>query len=93
MTNIDLEQWSKIRDQGKSKYLLIHWVLLAAMPVAIIIPVIRGFFIAKGIAYFISPEFVKNFLLFFILCIVISLIIGNAKWKKNEKIFKDSYKD
>ena len=85
MENINLEQWSKIRAQGKGKYIFFQWVLCAAIPVAIIMPIIRGLIVGEGLQYFFSSEFIGNILVFLILCIVIALIAGNVKWKKNER--------
>ena len=86
MADISLEQWIRIKNQGKIKYLLIHWVLLAAVPVAVIMPVVSGLARGESLSYFLSDRFVGSFLLFLLLCIVISLLAGNSKWKKLERL-------
>lgn len=87
MIYIDQKQWIHIKNQGKGKYLLIHWVLLAAIPAAIILSIIRGFVSGFVLSYFSSAEFLKDLALLLFLCIIISLIAGNRRWKKNEKFY------
>ena len=53
MENINTEQWSKIRSQGKGKYIFFHWVLCAAIPVAILMTIIRGLTGREGLQYFL----------------------------------------
>jgi len=31
------EEWSKIREQGKLVYIITHWILSAAFPIAIVL--------------------------------------------------------
>jgi len=85
MAIISQEQWTRIKNQGKTKYLLIHWVLLAAIPVSIIMPILVGIMNGGGIDYFVSGEFVRRLLIYILLCTLIALIAGNRQWRKNEK--------
>lgn len=89
MANISQDQWSRIRNQGKTKYLLIHWVLSAAIPVSIIMPILVGLINGEGIDYFVSGEFARRLLVYILLCTLIALIAGNRQWRKNEKRYSN----
>ena len=88
MSKSNKEEWSKIKAQGKSMYILTHWFLAAALPLAIILPLIRGIIREKSVGFIISLDFIKSILLYMILCTIISVIFGLIRWNQNEKTFK-----
>lgn len=88
MSIISRGEWSKVQNQGKVKYILINWILLAAMPIAIFMSVVRGLINKITIFYFLSRDFYTNPLMYIILCTVISVFLGLRKWNKYNKIFE-----
>lgn len=82
MKSFDKAEWSKIKKQGMMTYLLLNWILAAALPAALILSILR--FVLKGFdfGYFTSGNFIANI----ILCIVIAFICGLWKWRKNNKL-------
>ncbi|MDF2523755.1 MAG: hypothetical protein K0R31_1396 [Clostridiales bacterium] len=85
---ISREEWSKVKEQGKVKYILINWVLLAAFPVAIFMSIARWLIKKVAENYFLSSDFFKNLLMYIALCTVISVLLGLRKWNKYNKFFK-----
>ncbi len=88
MSKYNKEEWSRIRTQGKLIYITTYWILAAAFPIAIVLPVIRGIFREKNIGFIVSLDFIRSVLLYFMLCAFLSVILGLIRWGQNEKAFK-----
>lgn len=88
MSKYSEEEWSKIREQGKAVYILTHWVLASAIPLAVVLPLIRGIIREKSVGFIVSLDFIRGILLYMILCTIISVIFGLIRWNQNEKTFK-----
>ena len=88
MSKYNKEEWSKMRKQGKSVYIITHWILAAAFPIAIVLPIIRGIFREKNIGFIVSLDFIISVMLYLLLCTIISVIMGLIRWGQNEKAFK-----
>ena len=88
MSKYSKEEWSRIRTQGKSVYIITHWILAAAFPIAIVLPIIRGIFREKNIGFIVSLDFIRSVSLYLLLCTIISVIFGLIRWGQNEKAFK-----
>ncbi len=88
MSKYSKEEWSKIRQQGKLVYIITHWILTAAFPIAIVLPVMRGIFREKNFGFIVSLGFIGSIVLYLLLCTVISVILGVIRWGKNEKLHK-----
>lgn len=90
MSKYSKEEWSKIHNQGKIVYILTHWILAAAFPLAIVLPLIRGIISEKNVGFIISLDFFRSILLYMVLCTIISVIFGLIRWNQNEKTFKQT---
>lgn len=87
MSKYSKEEWSKIRHQGKLVYIITHWILATAFPIAIVLPIMRGIFREKNIGFIISLTFIKSVFLYILLCTIISVILGLIRWGQTEKAF------
>jgi hypothetical protein len=88
LSKYNKEEWSKISKQGKPVYIITHWILATAFPVAIVLPIIRGIFRERNIGFIVSLDFIRSVLLYLLLCMIISVILGLIRWGQNEKAFK-----
>ncbi len=82
------DEWSKVRHQGKFLYVLLNWIIAAAIPSAIILSVVRGLFRGEGLGYFITSSYMRNLAITFILCTILSVFLGIRKWSKNERAMR-----
>ena len=82
-TDITQEQWIKIKEQGKFKYLLFHWILTIAIPLGIFFPILRVL-IDGNFSYM---QFIINIIVNVMLFCAISIISGLRKWKNYRKMF------
>jgi len=86
------DDWAKIKYQGKSVYILTHWILSAAFPLAIVLPLVKGIIREKNL-YFVFPlDFLTSIFLYTFLCTIISVVLGLIRWNQNEKIFNQNSK-
>lgn len=84
MKSFNKAEWSKIKKQGMMTYLLLNWILAAALPATLILSIFR--FVLKGFdfGYFTSGYFIANI----IFCTVIAIVCGLRKWRKNNKLYQ-----
>lgn len=80
--DITKEQWIKIRAQGKYKYILFHWIITVALPLSIVLPVLRALINRN----FVFIQFVTNVIINVAVFSVISIIFGMRRWKKYSKM-------
>lgn len=92
MMDISKEQWLKLQQNVICIYLVFHWVIPCAVPIAIVLPIIRGIAMGYSAKYFISIGFIKNIVLFLVLYSIISLNFGIRKWNKCIRIYSSELK-
>ncbi|EMS70445.1 hypothetical protein CTER_3736 [Ruminiclostridium cellobioparum subsp. termitidis CT1112] len=80
--DITKEQWIKIREQGKFKYILFHWIITVALPLGVVLPVFRIFFNSD----YTFSRFITNVMINIVMFSFVSIIFGNWKWKKYSKM-------
>lgn len=82
-TDITQEQWTKIKEQGKFKYLLFHWIITVSIPLGIFIPILRVLINGN----FTYRQFISNIIVSITLFCAVSIVFGLRKWKKYSKMF------
>jgi hypothetical protein len=90
MSNINKVEWEKIIKQGLLLYLVLHWILLAALPAAIILTTFRWLIQDRSMEFFSSGIFINRIIVSFVLCSVLGVILGLKKWFKSKKFYSDS---
>ncbi len=82
-SDITQEQWTKIKVQGKFKYLLFHWILIVSIPLGIFFPILRVLINGD----FTYKQFITNIIFNIMLFCTVSIVFGLRKWKKYSKMF------
>lgn len=72
----------ELKNFGKTKYLLFHWIIPCAIPIAAIFPLLRGLITGFEEGYFLNGYYFGDIVPFFILGLIICFIFGNREWKK-----------
>ena len=73
----------KIKEMGKAKYIIFHWIIPSGIPVALFFSIIKMVFRYRfefSQEYMIT--FITSFIFYLILCTVICIILGSSKWKR-----------
>lgn len=81
----NISKWTKIREKGILRYILINWLLIWSLPVAIISSIVGEFFDYKNINF---SNFISRLLGISIIFIISGVILGIYYWNKQEKIWK-----
>jgi TRAP-type uncharacterized transport system fused permease subunit len=85
---MDMKQWSKIKNQGIIKYVVFHWIICAALPAAVVLHIVRCAVNSWAISYMISAVAMRNLLFGFVICTVISIVLGLFTWSRYNKRYK-----
>ena len=87
MNNINKTEWEKIKKQGLLLYLVLHWILLAALPASVILTLFRWLIQDRSIEFFSNGVFLGRLIMSFAVCSVFAGIFGLQKWLKNKKLY------
>ena len=82
--DITKEQWIKIRGQGKYRYILFHWIITVALPLGVVLPVLRVLFNKD----FILSQFINNVIVNIVIFSAVSIVFGTRKWKKCSNMYR-----
>ena len=85
--DIQKEQWERIKVQGKLKYIIFHWIISVAIPISIILPMIRSILSGELNIVSLLVRIIYNFCLFGIA----SVVFGLLKWGKYCKTFNNNH--
>lgn len=85
---MDMQQWIKVKKQGKIRYILFHWIICAALPAAVVLHIVRWYANEWAVNYIISAIAIRNLLFGFLICFVISIILGLLTWSRYNKKYK-----
>lgn len=85
---MDMQQWIKVRKQGKIRYVLFHWIICAALPAAIVLHIVRWGVNSWAASYIFSAIAMRNLMFGFLICSVISIILGLLTWSRYNKQYK-----
>jgi hypothetical protein len=88
MSRISKDEWLKIKNQGLLLYIVLHWILLAALPAAILSSLFRWITYERSLEDFTSGAFFHRVLTGVVLFAAFSIIIGLRRWFKYEKLYR-----
>jgi len=88
LVNISREEWLKIKKQGLFLYIVLHWLILAALPAALIFALLGWILAGATLSYFASGTFFTRLVGAYVLCTTLSLIIGFTRWFKYERLYR-----
>jgi Na+/proline symporter len=80
MTQKQLEKWSKARQKGRNRYVLLTWVIGWGLWTALLLSVMRGYLDGWG-------EFPRSLALGVIAFPIGGYFLGQWTWKRSEKAF------
>lgn len=93
MQEIGKEQLERLKKQGLDVYLLLHWIIAAAIPASIILTLLRWLSSDRTLSFFATGQIIRQLLIALIFCMVPALIFGLRKWFQYDKLLKTKHSE